>query len=148
MYICMSAQCCWARVSLWYLHWFVNEHGPAEARQFYRKRSRTLLKETDTSAVPRLRGSSVGTALHEIICGKLLPVDLEWGGGFTFALFFYGAHGEDISTIVMFQRMHARLWSLRWSPTGDSLFCSCFGKASSPFEESCHPLILTPPPDT
>lgn len=59
-----------------------------------------------TLVLLRLRGSSVGPALHEIICSKLLLVTLEWG--LTFDL-FYGAHGEDISTRVMFHGTHARL---------------------------------------
>lgn len=92
-------------------------------RLFYRKWSRALLKETATLVLLWLRGSSVGPALHEIICSKLLLVTLEWG--LTFDL-FYGAHGEDISTRVMFHGTHARLWLPSWSQTVESLVSSRF----------------------
>lgn len=97
----------------------MDEHGPAEARQFYRKPSRTLLKETDTPAAPRLRGSSVCTALHGIICGKLLPVDLEWGVGGGYLCPFFMEPMEEML-----------------APESCSRECRlgcCFRKASSPF---------------
>lgn len=46
----------------------------------------------------------------KLFAAKLLLVTLKWAGGRRGwpLTFFYGDHGEDITTRVMFQRTHAR----------------------------------------
>lgn len=96
---------------------------------FERNWGRMLWNETVTLVTLGLRVSHAGPALHEIVCNQITAGFFEVGGvggGGCPLTFFYGDHGGDISTRVMFQRTHARPWVLNCSPTVELLVSGRF----------------------